>query len=821
MSGPSRYRVLLYLFMSTEPLPIDEPTTWPLSLRVAAEICRGLAAPALICWGPEYRLMAYNEAFARPLGPARPRLGDPYEMLWPAVWPRMKPRFERVARTGESATYDDLPARYAAGTVQQYDLTCARLLDDHGEPAGVLMTLQDRTPQLVEQRHRERLLRLMTAAGRSLDLEAVITLLLDSLRETVAADSMSLYLREDRMVRLMGTRGEQPPDRSGIPIDDDRLPARAIREGRTIAVEDTLAPENAVGGSAPFMSQGKMRSILVVPLRGREGTFGAIAFTGHAPHPYGKQETRYLEELVEQGGAALENALLYRESITALARLRALFAHGPVGVAIYDASDQFVCLEHNPGFLDLVGESFRQLGSVVGVPLRDLFDEPTFETVHTIFQGVRRSGEVFTLDEFPAVLLPDPRPRYYKWRLSPLRDEHGDLAYLMVSAVEITELVTSRTRIEDLAAQAQARANEFEAVIGAMAEGVIVIDAQLRVTLVNDAVRRMLGVPATREITAAELLPAVLPHAPGSGLPIAREEWPGHRALAGETVLDSVFVVRLEGSTRDTWMSSSATPLRTPGGAIRGAVITLRDVTISKELDREKEDFLSVASHELKTPLTSAMGMLQLAGRRLEKGEIERARAAVREAETQSERLRRLIDDLLNLGHIQSGILTLEREPLNLSELTIAIVARFRPAHRRHYFHLALPEAPLWVYADPLRVEQVFDNVLGNAVKYSPAGGEVRIDLERAGTSVVAHVRDRGIGIPAGGGKLFERFYRAGNANARNFGGMGVGLWISRQILEQHGGRIWLESTSPEGSVFAMALPLLDRPEQAETADAR
>ncbi|HEY8287095.1 MAG TPA: PAS domain-containing protein [Chloroflexota bacterium] len=804
--------------MSTEPLPIDEPTAWPLSLRVAADICRGLPAPALICWGPEYRLIAYNEAFARSLGPSSPRLGDPYKVVWPTAWPRMKPRFETVLRTGKPATYTDLPARYAAA-VQQYDLTCARLLDDHGDPAGVLMTLQDRTPQLVEQRHRERLLCLVTAASQSLDLEAVITLLLDGLQETAGADTITIYLRENDVVRLVGVRGKPPPALPEIHLHGDRLPARAIREGRTLVVEDTLAPESAVGGSAPFMAGAGMRSILVVPFRGRRGAFGAVAYTGNTPHAFSARERRHLEELVEQGGAALENALLYRDSATALARLRALFAHGPVGVAIYDTSDQFVCLEHNPGFLDLVGESFRQLGSVVGVPLRDLFDEVSFQDVNAIFQTVRRTGEVFTFDQFPAVLLPDPRPRYYKWRLSPLRDEHDDLAYLMISAVEITEVVAGRLRIEDLAARAQARADEFEAVIGAMADGVVVVGAQESVTLVNDAVRRIFGLPATGPISAADFLPAFHPRNPATGRPVPLEQLPGGRALAGETILDEVWLTSLPGSSRDLWLSVSAIPLRATDNTVRGAVITIRDVTLDKELEREKEDFLSVASHELKTPLTSAMGMLQLADRRLGKGEVERAHAAIREAETQSERLRRLIDDLLNVGRIQSGILTLEREPLNLSALTTAIVSRLRLAHRRHHFHIEAPVAAVWVYADPLRIEQVFDNVLGNAVKYSPSGGEVRIELARADRFAVTRVGDQGIGIPAGGGKLFERFYRAGNVDARNFGGMGVGLWLSRQILEQHGGRIWLETTSPQGSVFAMALPLLDQPDQPGAPD--
>ncbi|HVA88495.1 MAG TPA: PAS domain-containing protein [Chloroflexota bacterium] len=804
--------------MDTEPLPIDEPSAWPLSLRVAADICKGLPAPALVFWGPDYRLMAYNDAFCQPLGPACPGLGPPYEVLWPAIWPRMKPRFEAALRTGESATYTDIPATYAV-TVQQYDLTCARLLDDHGEPAGVFMTLRDLTAEIVEQRHRERLLRLTTAASQSLDLEAVITLLLDSLQETVAAPTLSLYLLEDTVVRLIGARGDMPANLPEIHLHDDRLPARAIREGRTLVVEDMLTQESAAGSSALFMNQGGMRSTLVVPFRGRRGAFGAIAYTGNTPHSYSRQETRYLEELVGQGAAALENALLYREATTALTRLRTLVAHGPVGVAIYDISDQFVCLEHNPALLDLVGEDFRQRGSIVGAPLRDLFDQASFEVVLSIFQAVRASGEVCTIDEFSAVLAPDPMPRYYKWRLAPLPDERGDLVYLMLSAVEISELVAGRKRIEELAVQAQARADEFEAVIGAMADGVIVTDAQAHVTLVNGAVRRMLGLREEGEIIAADLLPTVLPTAPDSGLPLPREQWAGHRALAGETVLDSVFRIRLEANSRNLWISSSATPLRTNTGAIRGAVITIRDVTIDKELAREKDDFLSVASHELKTPLTSVTGMLQLATRRLDKGQVEQAHAALRGAETQAERLRRLIDDLLNLGRVQSGILMLEREPFNLSEPITAIMSRLRLAHRRHQFHLETPDEPLWVYADSLRVEQIFDNVLGNAVKYSPAGGEVRVSLERAGNFVIAHVRDQGIGIPAGEGRLFERFYRAGNASARNFGGMGVGLWLSRQILEQHGGRIWLETTGPQGSIFAIALPILDQPPQPAAPD--
>jgi len=231
----------------------------------------------------------------------------------------------------------------------------------------------------------------------------------------------------------------------------------------------------------------------------------------------------------------------------------------------------------------------------------------------------------------------------------------------------------------------------------------------------------------------------------------------------------------------------------------------------AEEAVRMRDVFFSIAAHELKSPLTALLGQAQLLQRRA----AREALLAEREVRTlatlvaQAHRLNKLVLAMLDISRIEQGQLALERAPLDLAELARRVVEELQPCLERHALRLDLPRTPLPVCGDALRLEQVLQNLLSNAVKYSPEGGPVELRLWSEGGRAAVAVRDCGIGIPpAAIPHLFARFYRAANTEARNISGLGIGLYVVREIVELHGGRIDVESAEGGGSTFTVWLPL-------------
>lgn len=223
-----------------------------------------------------------------------------------------------------------------------------------------------------------------------------------------------------------------------------------------------------------------------------------------------------------------------------------------------------------------------------------------------------------------------------------------------------------------------------------------------------------------------------------------------------------------------------------------------------------REVFLLTAAHELRTPLTALFGNAQLLARRIDQlGQDERIQRVARTILVQAERLSRLVDTLLDSARLASGRLELERRPVDLAALVRQSAELARPLLDGHRLELRLPAGPLVLQADPLRLEQVLSNLLQNAVKYSLAGSSIRVSLAREGGWCCLAVSDQGIGIPPEAmDLLFTRFYRGSNINPQQISGMGMGLFLVREIVELHGGRISVESAEGQGSTFTVLLPL-------------
>lgn len=232
-----------------------------------------------------------------------------------------------------------------------------------------------------------------------------------------------------------------------------------------------------------------------------------------------------------------------------------------------------------------------------------------------------------------------------------------------------------------------------------------------------------------------------------------------------------------------------------------------------------RDAFLSIAAHELKTPLTSLLGYAELLHRRLTRNPVaeERELRLLNVIVDQTRRLNRLIGVLFDLSRLQTGQFTIARSPLDVVALTARIIGEVQPTLERHQLHFAPPATPIYIIGDDLRLEQVLQNLLQNAVKYSPNGGTIDVSLTQHHDWVRLVVRDQGMGIPAEAlPNIFRRFYRAANAERRNDGGMGVGLYVAQQIVELHGGHIDVESVEGRGSTFTVWLPLAPSEARAE-----
>jgi signal transduction histidine kinase len=310
----------------------------------------------------------------------------------------------------------------------------------------------------------------------------------------------------------------------------------------------------------------------------------------------------------------------------------------------------------------------------------------------------------------------------------------------------------------------------------------------------------------------------------------------------GEPLLD----IEMSGTTPDNpdatrYWRTSHYPVHLPDGALLGVSGITLDITNQKAMDGElreslkraeelaaaekearkaaeqaaaiRDDFLSIASHELKTPLTTIKATAQLLDRRLRQPnvDVERVRRHTTLLQREINRLATLVDDLLNATHIQRGRLTLRPERVDLVDLTRQALARFEYATERterHNVRFIAPEH-LSAWLDPGRIDQVLTNLISNALKYSPDGGEVRVVVQKAGEYVEITVVDHGMGINREEqGKLFQPFARSAMIR-QTIGGSGLGLYIASRIVAQHGGSITVESQPDIGSIFRVHLPLV------------
>ncbi len=385
--------------------------------------------------------------------------------------------------------------------------------------------------------------------------------------------------------------------------------------------------------------------------------------------------------------------------------------------------------------------------------------------------------------------------------------------YLVAALARAVELRRLRRQVAAHLSAVQARAlrqaSELDTVIEAIPDGIYICDPAGRLTSIN---RRGVELVGLTEEQAYQPLAAYeqtneLRYLDGTPMPPA--DFPLACGLRGETATDYRFIMRRANTGQDMYARCSYGPIRDISGAISGAVSVVSDITELYRLEQQRRQFLAVASHELRTPITTIKAGLQLAARRLVRDGHTDAVSLLGRVDRQVDRLTALVGDLLAVEQLQNGSLQLHPAHLNLPALLRQLAEAMQTTTDRHTIVVQAP-LTLDLLGDAHRLEQVFTNLIGNAIKYSPAGGPIVVTVRVAAAEVVVCVQDSGIGVPeADRARIFEQFGRAGNAATQQISGFGLGLFISQAVVEAHAGRLWLDTTADgPGSVFCVALPL-------------
>ena len=371
---------------------------------------------------------------------------------------------------------------------------------------------------------------------------------------------------------------------------------------------------------------------------------------------------------------------------------------------------------------------------------------------------------------------------------------------------DITRRVRAERERERLLHEVEDRAAELDATINSIADGLIIYAPDGQILRINAAARRILAYQAeVWNLNVVERTTTLLPET-AEGQPFPPENIPAVRALQGETVQSEIMVLHQAQQLRR--VSVSAAPIRTPDGRLLGAVITLADITRLHELEQQRELYTHTISHDLRAPLTAIQGHAQLLRETLIADAQDAQQLASVEAILRgAQRMNVMIQDLVDVARAEGRKLTLQIQSVGLSDYLADLLQRFSMAIEVTRIHIDLPPDLPPVAADYDRLERIFMNLLTNALKYSAPETSVYITAQRQNGEVVVSIRDAGEGIsPEDLPHLFERFYRA--KGPRKTEGIGLGLFITRTLIEAHGGHIRVESKVGTGSTFYFTLPV-------------
>jgi len=497
----------------------------------------------------------------------------------------------------------------------------------------------------------------------------------------------------------------------------------------------------------------------------------------------------------------LNNATNVTELVNARLKVKAseelfrkMIQDAPVAIGIL-RGENFIIEQANADLLKLWGKTEAVIGLELIDGLPELKGQPFSDLLTQVYQtGVPHYGyETVARIERDGVL----QDYYFNFVYDPIRDQHNEVTGIMVVANEITSLVHSRMEM----AKSEERFRNL-LLDTPMATGYYETE-DIIISLANDEMLRfwgkdkdVIGKPMEEAIPELKGQPFIdiLKEVYRTGVP--------YHADQQEALLP------VNGKMEKLWFNFTYKPLRNAQGKVYAILHAAMDVTKQVQLQQQKDEFLGIASHELKTPVTSIKAYAQVLERMIRNEGDEKKAGMVRKMDLQLNRLTGLVGDLLDVTKIQSGKMTFNPVKFDFDQAVGEIVDEMQHITSKHQIKIDL-NSNSSVYADRERIGQVITNFLSNAIKYSNDANQIDVHTYTLNDEVILSVRDYGIGISKSlQHMVFDQFYRVGGNLQHTYPGLGLGLYISAEIIRNEGGRIWVESEEGQGATFCFALKI-------------
>jgi len=757
------------------------------------------------------------------------------------VIPGLETLLRKVAETGQPRIDEAIEVKGSAGTVYVNRIISAVGGRFSGVTQSVTVLVQDVTEQLVEERQsreREALRRRRAEGLAGLGLERVtVEARFDDLNEPASHIAQAvggsvviyMYHPQSSELRVAGFAAPGPAAAAFGRFRDyvqrnpfhagEGLPGTAFQIGRPLFYSDVTGDAVIDFGRSPAEKQLiddlAEQSVIACAIESYGDRIGALVISrSEAPANFTAEDLEFAQSVADRIGAASHIQRLTRISqeghraaeelarreVDARVRFEAVLETAPVGIAVFSADELRFDLA-NARFMDFAA-IYGKISldtKVIGLRAEEVI--PGFERM---LKTVAETGEA-RIDEAYEIARSGTR-LYINRIISPVRGRFSGITQsLTVLIQDVTDQVRAKREIEDLAKMMAERSARLDSILGSMTDALWVFDARGNVVDVNQSALTMFGLGSRTEAVENGSFARFEMRYP-DGRPVSREDLPQSRALRGQTVPDYLAVGKHLLTARDLDLSIAAAPIESKG--IVGAVLVIRDITGLQELDRKKDEFLSVASHELRTPLTTIKGYTQLLAQTVNDIQPEERATYINAVLGEIDRMMGLISELLDVSRIETNRLQIHPQQIRWVEFLERRASAFRVQHPLRPINFAAETPETIVEADPDRMRQVIDNLLSNAIKYSPEGSEIDVRILSIDGMLRTSVIDRGIGIPSDEiPRLFERFHRARNVSSRYYGGLGLGLYIARAIVEAHSGRITVESEEGKGSAFSVLIP--------------
>ena len=369
-------------------------------------------------------------------------------------------------------------------------------------------------------------------------------------------------------------------------------------------------------------------------------------------------------------------------------------------------------------------------------------------------------------------------------------------------------------RVEEAQESSDSERRRLDSVLSHMSDGVLATDRRGNVTIVNNMALQLLGVEHDDELIGKSIIDVL----------DIRHYYTVRQLVNSE---QKEMILDMSNSGSNLILNAYFSPIQRESGFVSGLVCVLHDVTSQQKEEQERKEFVSNVSHELRTPLTSVKSYVEaLSDGAWQDKEI--APQFLKVVQDETERMIRMINDLLSLSRMDAGTTKLNLEYVNINELFNYILNRFDmiikkeedPKKKKYTIERFFTKKDLWVEIDTDKFTQVIDNIMNNAIKYSPDGGVITARLLETHNHVIMSISDQGLGIPRKDlSHIFDRFFRVDKARSRKQGGTGLGLAISKEVVNMLGGQIWVDSVEGKGSTFYISLPYVPYEEGDEWDD--